>query len=55
MDLELIKQQAKIEVEHELFREAVEAYKIKLKTKRSLWEKVFPWKIIIVKREKLDV
>lgn len=53
-DLEQIKRQAQAELENEQFREAVESYKEKLKTKRSLLDRLLPFKILIVRR-KTDV
>jgi hypothetical protein len=51
MDMEKIKQQAITEIEEEDFRAAVEKYKLKLRTKRSIWDRVFPYKIIFIKKE----
>lgn len=41
---------AKAEFEQELFREAVEKYKQKLREKKSIWDLIFPFKIIIVRK-----
>ena len=54
MDIEKIKKQAWKEYEYEMFRDAVEKYKSRIKTKRSLWDKIFPYKILIVKKEELQ-
>jgi len=51
-DLSEIKKQAELEVREELFRKRVEAYKTKIRNRRTVWDRVFPWKIIIVKKEK---
>lgn len=45
-------EQATREYEEELFRGAIEKYKQKLREKRSIWDKIFPWKIIIVKKRR---
>ena len=50
MSFETIKRQAQIEFEHEQYRAAVEAYKVKLRTKRSVWDRLFPWRIVFVRR-----
>lgn len=50
MNLDEVKRQAKLELEQEQFREAVERYKEKLKNKKSLWDKVFPWKVLIIRK-----
>lgn len=55
MNIEDVKRQAQIEFEYELFREAVEKYKEKLRQRRSLWDRIFPWRIIILRKDKLDV
>jgi len=54
MNLEAVKLQAKKELEEEKFRLAVEQYKVKLRKRRPLWDRVFPWKIIILRKEKFD-
>jgi len=41
-----IERAAKEEIKAERFREAVEAYKLKLKNKKSIWDKIFHFKII---------
>ena len=51
MDLEKIKIQAKSELKEEQFREAVEKYKHKLKKKKNFWDSVFPYKLILIKKE----
>ena len=51
MEAEAIMRQAKLELEEELFREKVEAYKQKLRQKRSFWDIIFPYKILIIKKE----
>lgn len=50
MDLEKVKNQAQKEIDEERFREEVEKYKEKLKTKRSFWDRLFPYKIIFIKK-----
>jgi hypothetical protein len=46
-----IRMQAVAEYQHELFREAVEAYKEKLRRRKSVWDRLFPWRIIIVRKK----
>ena len=50
MNLELVKKQALLELEEEQFREEVEKYKTKLREHRSIWDKLFPYKILIIKK-----
>lgn len=38
-------EQAKAEIKQENFDARVEEEKIKLRTKKTVWEKVFPWNI----------
>jgi len=44
-------QQAKKELEEEEFREQVDVCKEKLRYKKSFWQKLIPFKIIIVRRK----
>jgi hypothetical protein len=39
--------QARVELEKEAFRKAVEEYKEELRKTTTLWEKLFPWTISI--------
>jgi hypothetical protein len=48
--VEAIRKQAELEYGEELFRAAVEKHKEKLRLKRSAWDRVFPWKIYIVRK-----
>ena len=41
---------AKDEIKQEDFRKAVEEMKTKLRTKKSLLDKIFPYKIVFVKK-----
>lgn len=50
MDIEQVKKQALKEIAEEDFRDAVNKYKEKLRNKKSLWHKIFPYKIIIIRR-----
>ena len=52
MDISKVKEQAEKELNEELFRKAVDEMKDKLRQKRSLWDKIFPYKIIFVRKEK---
>lgn len=50
MDIEKIKKQAQIEIYEEDFAEAVRDYKVKIRTRKSLFDKIFPWKILIIRK-----
>jgi len=52
MNIEEIKKIAAKEIKEEQFREAVDKYKQKLKNKKSLWGTLFPFKIIIIRKDK---
>ena len=52
MNLEEIKKLAEKEFQEEIFRLAVEKYKERLRTKKSLWDKIFPYRIIIIRKDK---
>jgi pyruvate-formate lyase-activating enzyme len=52
-DIKAIAAQAHKELEEEKWRRAVDAYKEKLRNQKPLWYCIFPWKIIIVRKEKL--
>ncbi len=43
---------AKKEYAEELFREQVEAHKEKLRNQATLWDRVFPFKILIIRKDK---
>lgn len=49
MDVTEIKKQAEEELRHERFRELVDKEKEKLKTKRSIWQRIFPYRIYFIK------
>lgn len=49
-NLDTIITQAKLEIEQEDFRVAVEKCKVNLRLKRSLWSRIFPWKIVIIRK-----
>ena len=51
MNIEEIKKQAEAEIKAELFRKSVEEYKEKLKNKKSLWDIICPFKILIIRKE----
>ncbi len=51
MDIEDVKKQAKEELKVESFRKQVEAYKEKLRNKKTIWDRIFPYKVIILKKE----
>jgi hypothetical protein len=52
MNLEKIKQQAQKEINEELFRNAVEKEKERIRKKQTFWDKLIPFKIIVIKKEK---
>lgn len=43
-------QQAEREILEEIFRAAVEKHKAKLRAKKTLWDRVFPWRIVILRK-----
>lgn len=45
-----IKAQAEKEVREELERAAIEKYKTELRTKKPLWHKIMPYKLVIIRR-----
>lgn len=49
-DPNTVREQAEKEYQEELFRAAVERYKQRLRERKSLWDKIFPWKILIVRK-----
>lgn len=51
MDAVKVKKEAEKELEEERFREAVEQMKSKLRQKKPLLHKIFPWKITIQRRD----
>lgn len=51
MDLLKVKEVALLEYEEEKFRTAVEEEKEKLRQHKSMWDKVFPWKLIILRKD----
>jgi len=50
MNIDEIKQQAELEFAQEQFRAAIDKYKEKLRLKRSMWDRLFPWRVIIVRK-----
>lgn len=52
MNLDEIIAEAKKELEEEQKRSLIEAYKLKLR-KKKWWHKIMPYKIVLIKREKL--
>jgi hypothetical protein len=49
MDANEVIAQAKREYQQEVFRERVEAEKARLRQHRSWWQRLFPYRIIIVR------
>lgn len=50
LNLEKIKQEAEKEIEEECYRQEVELMKKRLREKRPFLDKLFPYKIIIIKK-----
>lgn len=50
MNVEEIKAQAKLELQQERFKKAVEAEKERLRKHKPLWDRIFPWKITIERK-----
>ncbi len=51
MNMEAIKKQAELELAAEDFNVAVEKYKVKLRSKKTVWDRVWPFKIIILRKD----
>ena len=51
MDIEKCKQQALREIQEEEFRVEVDKYKSEFKNRKSFLDKIFPYKLIIIKKE----
>jgi len=49
-EIEAVLKLAELELREERFRAAVELKKAELKTKKTFWETVFPYKITITRR-----
>lgn len=50
MNLELIRKQAEDELAAERHREAVDSYKLKIKNRKSLLDKIFPYRVVLIKK-----
>lgn len=50
-DARKIKRVAQKELVREQFREEVNKMKERLKHEESFWDRIFPWKILIIKKE----
>lgn len=50
VDMHKVLETAEAELQDEQFRRLVELKKAELKTRRPLWDRVFPWRIIIVRK-----
>lgn len=51
VNIEKIKLQAEKEIKEEMFKKRVDEYKTKLKEKRNMWDRIFPYKLLIIKKE----
>jgi len=52
MDVDSVRRQAVKELKDERFHEAVEKEKDKLRKKRKLWDVIFPYSVVFVKKKK---
>jgi hypothetical protein len=52
LNIDEIKLRAKKEIEEEDFRAEVEKYKEKLRQKKSIWDVLMPYKIIVIRKNK---
>ena len=52
MDIEEIKKEAEKELQEERRRELIDFYKEKLRHKKSLWDKIFPYKLVLINKRK---
>lgn len=52
INIEEVRAMAELEIYNEKFRSAVDDYKEKLKNKKSLFDKIFPYKILVIRKEK---
>jgi len=50
--MEEVKRKAKQEIEEEDFRDEVEKYKARLRAKKSFIDLIFPYKIIVIRKNK---
>ncbi|MHC4616790.1 MAG: hypothetical protein ACYTEQ_03455 [Planctomycetota bacterium] len=51
LDMTEVRRQAQEEYQQELFKAAVESQKQKLRERRSFWDRIFPFRIVIVRKE----
>lgn len=51
LDLAKIKETASAELRAEKFRAAVDKEKERLRTRKTLWDRIFPYSITIVRKE----
>lgn len=52
MNKDEIRKAAEQELREEQFRAAVEKEKDRLRNRRPLWDKLFPYKVVLIKKEK---
>ena len=50
VNIALLKAQAQQELDDEARRSAVDAMKEKMRNKKPLWDRLFPWKITITRK-----
>ncbi len=50
MDIEKVIREAEREYHRELFRKAVEEQKAKLRTHRTVWDRIWPWRIVVIRK-----
>ena len=51
LKVKAIEEQAQRELYEERFRAAVDKEKERLRNKKSIWDRVFPYKIIVIKKK----
>ena len=52
INMDEVKAKATKELQEEMFREQVEKYKAKLRDKKSFWNSIFPYKFIVIRKDK---
>lgn len=52
MNPDHIRRVALYEYRHEMFRLAVDRYRERLRTRRTLWDMLFPYKVLVIRKGK---
>lgn len=50
LNIERVKEQAKKEIQEEDFRAAIDKEKERIRTHVSFFQKVFPWRIVVIRK-----